>query len=169
MSGGIKKWLMLQMWRIQQVAQILTIALLAVNLTLTIYSYMEWREGTLFGTPYIGGTLILLSLAVVIWLFAIIWDIRLKMWREQMTVVAEKNPFAKEKMTPKEITMIHILWAPMLERMGEDDPKAKQFADVLRSWARRSMAEDRVSQAEVKKILKYIGGIEKDIFGEEAE
>ena len=169
MSGGIKKWLMLQMWRIQQVAQILTIALLAVNLTLTIYSYMEWREGTLFATPYIGGTLILLVLALAIWSFAITWDIRLKMWREQMTVVAEKNPFAKEKMTPKEITMVHILWAPMLERLGKDDPQARQLAKVLRSWARRSMAEDRVSKAEVKRILQYIGGIESDIFEAELE
>jgi hypothetical protein len=168
-SGGIKKWLMLQMWRIQQVAQILTIALLAVNLTLTVYSYMEWREGTWFGTPYIGGTLILLALAAGIWTFAIIWDIRLKMWREQMTVVAEKNPFAKEKMTPKEITMVHILWLPVLERLGKDDPKVKEYADALRYWARRSMTEDRIAQAEVRKILEYIGGVETDIFEPKAK
>ena len=86
-----------------------------------------------------------------------------------MTVVAEKNPFAKEKMTPKEITMVHILWAPMLERLGKDDPKARQFAKVLRSWARRSMAEDSISKAEVKKILEYVGGVDRDIFEEDAE
>ena len=167
MSGGIKKWLMLQMWRIQQVAQILTIALLAVNLTLTIYSYMEWREGAWFATPYVGGTLILLVLAAVIWTFAIVWDIRLKMWREQMTVVVEKNPFTKEKMTPKEITLIRILWLPLLERLGRDDPKAKVYAEALRHWTQRSMAEDSIAQAEVRKIIDYIGCIETDLFDPE--
>ena len=169
MSGGIKKWLMLQMWRIQQVAQILTIALLAVNLTLTVYSYMEWREGAWFATPYVGGTLILLVLAASIWTFAIIWDIRLKMWREQMTVVVEKNPFTKEKMTPKEITMVHILWLPVLERLGKDDPKVKEYADAMRQWARRTLSEDKIAQAEVKKILEYIGGVETDIFDRQLE
>jgi hypothetical protein len=169
LSGGIKKWFMLQMWRIQQVAQILTLTMLALNLTLTVYSYMEWREGTWFGTPYIGGTLILLGLAGGIWAFAFIWDMRLKMWREQMTVAVEKNPFTKEKMTPKEITMVHILWLPILERLGRDDPKVKEYADALKVWAQRSMREDRIAQAEVKTILEYIGGVETDIFDSKPE
>jgi hypothetical protein len=164
LSGGIKKWLMLQMWRIQQVAQILTIAMLALNLTLTVYTYMAWREGTWFGTPYVGGAMILLALAAGIWVFAIIWDMRLKMWREQMTVAVEKNPFTKEKMTPKEITMVHIMWLPLLERAGKDDPKAKKYADALRAWAQRSMKEDQIAQTEVKKIIEYFGGVENDIF-----
>ena len=107
MSGGIKKWLMLQMWRVQQVAQILTIGMLAVNLTLQIYPYMKWREGDFFATPYVGASLILLALVAGVWAFALIWDMRLKMWREQMTVAVEKNPFTKEKMTPKEI-MVYV-------------------------------------------------------------
>lgn len=152
------------MWRVQQVAQILTIALLAVNLTLTLYQYMQWREGTFFATPYVGGLLILLTLAAGIWIFAFIWDMRLKMWREQMTVIVEKNPFTKEKMTPKEIAMVHIVWLPLLERAGKDDPKAMQYANALRSWAQRSMREDRVAEGEVKTIFEYIGGIETGIF-----
>ena len=157
MSGGIKKWFMLQMWRVQQVAQVLTIALLAVNLTLTLYSYMRWREGTLFATPYVGGLAILLTLAVAIWMFAFVWDMRLKMWREQQTVVVEKNPYTKEKMTPKEIMIYGLLWLPLMERMAEDDPKIKASAESLRRWLLRSMKDDSVTEAEVGIIRKYIG------------
>lgn len=162
MSGGIKKWFMLQMWRVQQVAQILTIALLAVNLTLQLYTYMKWREGDLFATPYIGGSIILLVLLAGVWAFALIWDLRLKMWREQMTVVVEKNPFTKEKMTPKEIMVYGILWLPMLDRLAKEDPKIKESADAMRRWVIRSMKEDRIAEMEVGTILEYIGAKDMD-------
>jgi hypothetical protein len=157
LSSGIKKWFMLQLWRIQQVAQLLTVAMLALTLSLTVYDYMQWREGTFFGTPYIGVTLILLTLGSIIWAFAIVWDLRLKMWREQMTVAAEKNPYTKEKLTPKEILILGTLWLPMLERLGRDDPNIRTSAEALRKWVLRSMKDNRITKAEVGEVLKYIG------------
>ena len=159
MSGVIKKWLMLQMWRVQQVAQILTIAMLAITLSLTVYDKMSWREG-IFSTPYTGVLVILLVLTAAIWIFAFIWDMRLKMWREQMTVLAEKNPFTKEKLTPKEVLIFGSMWLPLLERLGKDDPEMRVSAANLRRWIERSIRDDSVTRMEVGTVLEYIGASE---------
>ncbi len=167
MSGGIKKWFMLQMWRVQQIAQVLTLVMLAITNALLLYSYMEWREGSLFSTPYIGVLLILIVIGGAIWIAAFIWDVRLKMWREQVTVIFEKNPFTKEKMTPKEIMIYSTVWIPLMERLGKDDPKIKASAESLRRWVLRTMKEDRVTEKEVNILLEYIGESGNNLLGPE--
>lgn len=157
MPNGLKKWFMLQMWRVQQVAQVITIALLAVNLSLQIYTFMHWREGSLFATPYTGATMIVLVLAAIIWGFAIIWDLRLRMWREQATVLMERNPYVKEKMTAKEIMIYGTLWLPLMENLGKTDPKMKEAAEALKEWLTRSMNGDEILTKDVDEILQHIG------------
>ena len=156
MARGIKKWFMLQMWRVQQVAQVLTIALLAVNLSLQVYTFMDWREGSIFATPYTGATLILLILAGLIWFFAIMWDIRLRMWREQATVLMERNPYVKEKMTAKEVLVYGTLWIPLMENLGKSDPKMKESAEALRQWLANSVKSDEILARDVKDIMDHI-------------
>ena len=160
MSGGIKKWFMLQMWRVQQVAQILVLAMMAITDALLVYDY---TDGLAMGgepiTPHreLGVLLVLMIIGCAIWLFAIIWDLRLKMWKEQMTVLAEKNPFAKEKLTPKEVLIFSTLWLPLLERLGKDDKEMRNSAANLRKWIERSIKDDRVTKEEVGTVLDYIG------------
>ncbi|UCE45674.1 MAG: hypothetical protein JSU93_01985 [Methanobacteriota archaeon] len=172
MSGGVKKWFMLQVWRIQQVAQLLVLTMMAITDAILVYDYTDGlRVGgePLISDRALGVLFVLILIGGAIWLFALIWDMRLKMWREQMTVLVEKNPFTKEKMTPKEIAMVNIIWAPLIERLGKDDPKAKEYAKALKHWARKSMKEDPIAEEEVRTILKYVGGLELDIFDEKAE
>ena len=153
---GPKKWLMLQMWRIQQISQILSLVMIAATDALLVYDYMKWREGSIFSTPYIGVPILLLVIIAIIWAVSIVWDIRLKMWREQMTVVFEKNPFTKEKMTPKEIVIYSTLWLPIMEKMGKDDPQIKASAESLKKWLERSMHDDIVTEREVALIREYM-------------
>jgi hypothetical protein len=152
-----KKWFMLQIWRVQQVAQILTIAMLAISLTLQVYGYMQWREGTLFATPYVGGVVILLALATVIWGFAFVWDMRLRMWREQAAVLIERNPYAKEKWYSKEIVMYNLIMLPILDKLGENDEKLKTHAKTVRAWMEKSLEKDPATQRELAELLKYVG------------
>lgn len=152
----MKKWFMLQLWRLQQVAQILTIAMLALSLTLQLYNFVNWR-GAIFETPYTGVPVLLLVLAIIIWGFAVIWDLRLKMWREQATVLIEKNPYAKEKMYSKEIAVYELFWLTVLENLGKDDPKAKASAEALREWLRKARAQDPNTAKDLEEIFHYIG------------
>jgi hypothetical protein len=80
LSGGSKKWFMLQMWRFQQVSQIATLALLALNLALQVYNFMSWR-GSIFSSPYTAVPFLLLILVASIWAVVVFWDLRMKMWR----------------------------------------------------------------------------------------
>lgn len=156
MDGGIKKWFMLQMWRLQQVAQLLTIALLAINLSLQVYTFMEWR-GSLFATPYTGVPIILLILAAIIWGFAIVWDMRLKMWRESQAVLIERNPYQKEKMSSKELALYGMCWLPILKHLGETDPEARQAEQSLRAWLKRNYESDSILRKDLGEVFEFIG------------
>lgn len=163
MADGIKKWFMLQMWRVQQIAQILSLVMLAITNALLLYGYMEWREGSFFSTPYIGVLLILLVIGGVIWIAAFIWDMKMRMWREQATVLVERNPYNKEKMTPKEIMIYNIVWLPIMDRLAKDDPKLKEAADALRAWMAKASKEDVATIHDLETTLKYIGIEDKDL------
>lgn len=146
---------MLQVWRVQQVAAILTLILLALNLSLQLYNYINWRGGIL-ETPYIGVPIILLALGLVIWGFAIFWDLRMKMWREQMAVTMERNPYAKEKMYAKEIMLYGLTWLPVMDKLAKDDPEMRKSADAFKVWIRRAINEDPGTKAEWDSLLEYI-------------
>lgn len=154
---GIKKWFMLQIWRIQQIAQILSLVMLAFTNALLLYGYMEWREGSFFSTPYVGVSLLLLVIAATIWIAAFIWDMGMKMWREQHSVLVEKNPYTKEKMTAKEIAVYAYLWLPMMDRLGKDDPEVREAADTIKKWLLKAYSEDKSLVNEVKEITDFIG------------
>ena len=162
MAFDMKKWFMLQMWRVQQIAAILSLVMLAITDALLIYDKVSWREG-IFETPYTGATVILLLIALAIWVISIIWDTRLKMWREQMTVLVEKNPFNKERMAPKEIVMYSLMWLPMLESIGRSDPKVRDAAVALREWVNKAAKEDPAIARDVGEILKFIDVRETEV------
>ncbi|MCJ7465006.1 MAG: hypothetical protein MUO81_09745 [Thermoplasmata archaeon] len=146
---------MVQIWRLQQVAQLLTLALLALNLSLQLYGYIRWR-GAFFATPYTGVLFILLVLAAVIWGFAIFWDKRMKMWREQMTVLMERNPYAKERMPSKEIVAYELIWLPLLDKLGKDDPQIEAAANGLRDWIKKLSDQDPELAKDVKEVYDFI-------------
>ncbi len=152
-----KKWFMLQVWRIQQVAAILTLALMALNLALQAFDLIKWREDSPLSTSWIGVPMILLLLAMAIWTFAIYWDLKLKMWRDQATVLVERNPYSKEKLSSKEMAMYAITWLPVMEKMGQDDPKIKAAADGFREWLSKAFASDPTLQQDLKELKDHIG------------
>jgi len=142
-GGGksTKRWFTMQMWRVQQVSQVLTLALLAVNLAIEMYGLMKWRPWP-FDNPYVAVPLVLLIILIAIWAFALIWDLRMKMWRVQQSVLMEKNPYGKEKLYSKEMMMMAVTWLPVMDKLGRDDPKIKAGADSLRAWIRKELEGD---------------------------
>jgi hypothetical protein len=157
LNGGVKKWFMLQLWRVQQVAQLLTIAMLAFTISLQIYPYVSWRfEGTVLEGTYPSVTIIMLTIAACVWTFAFIWDIRLKMWREQQMVLIERNPYAKEKMAAKEIVIYQLSWLPLMEKLGKDDPEIKEAARSLRAWIDRLASEDPILKYDIEQVFKFV-------------
>ena len=155
MPNPVKKWFMLQVWRLQQVAQVLTLALLALNLSLQVWGYVKWRNEWL-ANPITGVLLFIGALAAAIWTFAILWDIKFKMWREQQAVLIERNPYAKEKMAAKEVALYELLWLPMLEKIGKDDPKIQAAARDLKDWVTKLTELDPVLENDLKEVYEFI-------------
>lgn len=154
---GIKKWFMLQIWRVQQVAAILTLALMALNLALQVFGLIRWREDSPLSTSWIGVPMILMLLAMVIWTFAIFWDLRLKMWRDQATVLVERNPYSKEKMSSKELAFYAITWLPIMEKMGKDDPQIRAAATGFKEWMRKAYASDSILRDDLNDLKEHMG------------
>ena len=156
MSGGIKKWFMFQMWRIQQVAAVMTIGLLALNLSLQLYTFLDWRTG-FFSTPYSAVPILLLLIIAFIWIISMIWDLRLKMWREQIAVTIERNPYVKEKLYSKEIMIYALTWLPIMDHFGKDDPNIREAAEAFRAWFKNQTDQDKALQGELESLLKILG------------
>ncbi len=156
MAGGIKKWFMLQMWRVQQIAAVMTLVLMAINLSLQVYDYMSWRSGV-FSSPYTGALIILLALGLIIWVLSMVWDTRLRMWREQMTVLIERNPYAKEKMSSKEVMVYALTWLPIMDKLGKDDPEVRASAAALRKWIEEVVKSDPILARDIKDVSKIAG------------
>jgi hypothetical protein len=149
---------MFQVWRLQQVAAILTLVLLAFNLSIQLYDKLSWRGG-LFESSFTAIPFIMLILVAAIWLFSIFWDLRMKMWREQMSVTMERNPYAKEKMYAKEIVQYAMLYLPILDNLGKTDPEVKAHAESFRIWMNKALKEDPAALMEFKELLEYIGKV----------
>jgi hypothetical protein len=159
LPNSVKKWFMLQVWRIQQIAQILSLVMLAITDALLIYDY---SDGLMFnGEPLIpvrelGVLFVLFMIGITIWVVAIIWDLRLKMWREQATVLIDRNPYAKEKMTSKEITVYELVWFPIMERLAKDDPKMRESLEAMKRWVRLAAREQSVA-VDARELMGHIG------------
>ena len=101
--------------------------------------------------------MILISLIAAIWINSILWDIRFKMWREQITVLMERNPYAKEKLNAKEVALYKLTWLSVMDRLAKDDPKVKEAAGILRAWIKRAEDLDPILRGDLEDIEKHIG------------
>lgn len=161
---GVKNWFMLQVWRLQQVSQIVTLAMLSVTLAGIIWGFVKYRGG-IFGTSYSGIVLITVLIGLTVWGFAIFWDTRLKLWRDQMHVLVEKNPYTHEKLAPKELFTYVITWIPVMENMARTDPKVAASLKVMKAWIAKEIGDDPHLIEDVKQIMQHIGSDRFDLLG----
>jgi len=152
----VKKWFMLQLWRIQQVSQILTLVLLGITDSLLLWKNTQWRGGVI-ANPYVGPVLILVTIGLVVWGFAIFWDLGLKMWREQSNVLVERNPYSKERLIAKEVFIYSLFYVPLFESLGKDDPKMAEIAQIFKKWLKKETDTDPVLLHDVREMFDYIG------------
>ena len=145
----MKKWLLVQFWRVQQIAMLASLSLLAVNLALTANQYIEWR----FSNSYIGTSIVIIVIAALIWTFGYIWDRKLKLWKEQMVVSIERNPYATKHMTPKEIATHITIWIPWLRERGKD--AEADFWQRIVDW---NFASDTTLQEAIDKMAEVQSG-----------
>ena len=139
-SGGspFKKWFMRQYWRVQQSQTIISMAFWVTTLTLLIWPYLRWRfendstiagiSTTYFGLIGIGATVIILVL-----LIGVVYDVTFGLWREHMTIIAERNPFTTYQLTPS-FSIILMQTNILLRKIAADDEEAIRHCDFVDRW-----------------------------------
>ena len=144
-----KRFLMTQLWRVQQSYALLSLIIWGVVISLTAYpitsAFLQRQFGFDPSTPgFVIGTLASVFLAVFLLLysFGVVYDKYLKLWREQLDVTLERNPYANEKLMIKEILMWRHMLLPTLRAAASPASKEEKEIEFMEKWIEKSVASD---------------------------
>lgn len=150
----VKKGLMKHVWRIQQVGALGSIIMLAMTIALILYPMVDWRFFQ-FGLTKEHDWLIVIMLWLmvvgVVLIGGFTYDVLFRMWVPQQLVAVERNPFAKNLMTPKECINWQYCWIPILKKLD-----LKNEAEFMLKWNEHMMNEDPSFRKEVYKVIKWV-------------
>src|SRR3989304_2682133 len=117
---GLKKALMTQIWRIQATQGIFSVFFWSLTLAGVFYKeyvHVHFVNWGLVRDDQVGiGTAILFLLVLLTFLaLGVLYDVGLKLWKEQTTVAYERNPFTQERIFPKEV----VVWRMQIETLRQ--------------------------------------------------
>lgn len=141
----IKHIAMVWIWRVQQIAMISTLFITALTLTLQVSGKMDMG----IDNPYARVLLTFMFLAVIILTLGYLWDVKGKLWVEQIEVVVERNPYMTYHMTAKEVVSNLTMWIPAYEAL-----KLETGARVMEDWCREAITIDPKVKPIADKIIK---------------
>ena len=148
------KILMKYIWRFQQVGGLVAVLLMILNLTIPLYQYTGWRFEKL-GIPHDYDWLIMIIIFLlifsVVFIFGIIYDRVLQLWRYHPAVGIERNPFMKGRIQPNELITWQYIIIPLLYKYG-----LKKEAEFNLKWNERNMERDPELRKEVYTLMKWI-------------
>jgi len=145
-SNALKRWFLLWVWRVQQPGTIFNLLIGTVNMTLLLNLYIGWR----FGDTYVGLLLTMTVVVAILLATSWLWDVKAKMWHEQMEVGVLKNPYQFHKMGPKELVMNKMIWVPLFRQMGMHNE-----ADFLNEWCEEQMELDPILKEQAIEIMAW--------------
>ena len=157
----LKKFVMVWVWRTQQVGSISTLLITAVTLTLTLSDKIVWR----IGNTYAAILLTFGCLASLILGAGWGWDKKLQMWKEQNEVNVERNPYYLFKQTPKEVASYELLWFPIADTLGdicdalgltERAKEMRLFKKRYGGWCREQVESDPILKRQVNELSDYL-------------
>ncbi len=152
--GGLKKALMLMVWRFQQINSMIMIIGLSLTLTLQLLPFVDWRFHEL-GISRSDNWLIVLIIFLTIFsgavIVGLIYDVVFKLWIQHQIVLVERQPYAKEKLAAKAVLNRKYFWIPLLKKMG-----LKNEAEFSGKWVEQNMEGDPVLRKDVNRIVQWI-------------
>lgn len=136
----MKKWLMKQIWRVQQSQMVISILFWSLTLTGVFYEHLKWYITHYFGIEgLIGGMVVLFAIVLLcIVLFGFLYDAIFKMWHAQMVVVAERNQYAQYQMFPKEVTWFKEFYLPLAKAVNniKEDKELSEAIEKVEDWVK---------------------------------
>ena len=142
----VRKFLNLQYVKVRRVAAVGSLILLMINLSLTMYPYIEHRfGGDIFGIPsaYIGIPFLFVFIGVVVLLLAHIYVKKMEMYRTEQHAEIKYNPFSVYAFSPFEEMMYTNSIVPIMRGLlhilpegSEEQKKLKEETDKFERWCR---------------------------------
>ena len=173
---------MRQYWRIQQSQALISLVFWTSTLTLLIWPYVRWRfdgDETFLSVPvtYLGLLSIASAVLASVLIVGLTYDVTLGLWRDHITVVQERNPFATYKLNPT-LGIVIAQTNEILRRVGHDDEEIQRycrFIDRMVEWNSkeeiwaRSMSSWREILGEEDPFLFFLSEEARDILESNAE
>ena len=158
-----KRSLMTQLWRIQQSYTLLSLFLWGAVISLTATTYVLTYEQRQLGIDpsapgIVAATLILLFLAVfaALFVFGVVYDRYLRLWRDQLDVAYDRNPYAREKLMVKEILMWRHMFLPAMRATVSTNPEGRREIEFMERWITKSLATDSNIKRSVEEAERWI-------------
>jgi hypothetical protein len=142
----MKKIIMRQYWRIQQSQAVVSMAFWTTTLTLIIWPYVEWRfndncNGTLcfsdeiFGisSTYFGLMFIGVIVLLTVFLIGYVYDVGFGLWKEHLTISAERNPFGVYLIAPP-MGLILAQTNLLLKHLAAEDEDVQRHVAFVERW-----------------------------------
>jgi predicted PurR-regulated permease PerM len=157
-----KKYLMVQIWRIQQSQALISIFFWALTLAGVYYlSYFHplFRSFGLPASEVALGTIILfLCIVVGFLIIGVVYDKVLRLWREQTDVAVERNPYSVERMQPKEIVQWKRFNVSIMKELAKTDSAIQKDIEFMEKWIAKSLAERPDLRKSVEGLEKWVMG-----------
>ena len=161
----VKKYLMVQIWRIQQSQVLISLVFWALTLAGVFYynyfraffirlglvSEVDNQTNNLIGTIYL-----FFIIVAAILLMGFIYDRYLKLWREQTDVAVERNPYSVERMQPKEIVQWKRTSVSIMKELAKTDSAIQKDIEFMEKWIAKSLAERPDLRATVEGLEKWV-------------
>ncbi len=137
-QSKFKKTAMMYLWRVQQSQAVISIVFWGLTITGIFYPYFRDKFHN-FGLPEewtFGGMLVIFLVVMVgVVAFGVIYD-KLKFWKEQNIVVAERNPYASWKLLPMHMFWMDI-WLATAKTQQNRTPELDRTIAFAEAWLRR--------------------------------
>jgi hypothetical protein len=159
----VKKYLMVQIWRIQQSQAIISLFFWGLTLAGIFYPTYFHQHFVSLGlvrpSDYFLGTMILFLVIIVAFLLmGFIYDRSLKLWREQTDVAIERNPYSVERLQPKEIVQWKRTSVSIMKELAKTDSAIQKDIEFMEKWVAKSLAERPDVRASVEGLEKWVMG-----------
>jgi len=122
----IKKAFMTYLWRVQQSQAIISIVFWSLTISGIFYQYVAplfQRWGLVSSKDVALGLSLLFLLTLSIMLAAgFLYDNVLQLWKEQVEVTRERNPYANGKLLPKELNLYRDFHLPLAKAIQKIEP-----------------------------------------------
>jgi len=132
----LRRFTNIQIIKLKKVASVGSLILLILNLSLTIYPFIEHRNIH----PYIAVPSLFLMITLIVLLLAHIYLKWLDMYRTEAEAEKYYNPYSVYAFGPWEEMMFRNLWIPLLNTMylllpeGKEKKDVKKILDDLWKW-----------------------------------